>query len=46
MHSFILQDEILHVTNIFIDDLPIKGLASQYLDQDGKLETLSENPGN
>ena len=42
---FILQDEIPHVANIFIDDLPIKGPASQYLDQDGKPETLSENPG-
>jgi len=42
---FILQDEIPHVANIFIDDLPIKGPASQYLNEDGKPETLPENPG-
>jgi len=43
--SFILQDEIPHVANIFIDDLPIKGPASQYLDARGNPETLAENPG-
>ena len=42
---FILQHEIPHVANIFIDDLPIKGPVSQYLDHNGKPETLSENPG-
>jgi transposase InsO family protein len=42
---FILQDEIPHTANIFIDDLPIKGPASRYLDKDGKPETLAENPG-
>jgi transposase InsO family protein len=42
---FILQDEIPHVANIFIDDLPIRGPASQYLDEDGNPETLVENPG-
>jgi hypothetical protein len=41
---FILQDEIPHVANIFIDDLPIKGPVSQYLDKNGKAETLPENP--
>lgn len=40
---FILHEEIPHVANIFIDDLPIKGPASQYLDKDGKPETI---PGN
>ena len=43
--QFILQDEIPHVANIFIDDLPIKGPATQYLDKNGKPETLKENPG-
>jgi len=43
--SFILQDEIPHVANIFIDDLPIKGPASQYLDAKGNPETLAENSG-
>jgi hypothetical protein len=42
---FILQDEIPHVANIFIDDLPIKGPSTQYPDKDGKPETLKENPG-
>jgi hypothetical protein len=42
---FILQDEIPQVVNVFIDDLPIKGPETQYLDKDGKPETLIENPG-
>lgn len=41
----ILQEEIPDKANIFIDDLPIKGPKTQYLDQDGKPETLPENPG-
>lgn len=41
----ILQDEIPHVANIFIDDLPIKGPKTQYLDSNGEPETLPENPG-
>jgi hypothetical protein len=43
--TFILQDEIPDVANIFIDDLPIKGPATQYLDRHGNPETLAENPG-
>ena len=42
---FILQDEILQITNIFINDLPIKGPASCCPDKFGKLETLPENTG-
>jgi hypothetical protein len=42
---FILNDEIPHVANIFIDDLPIKGPASQYLTTEGTPETLKENKG-
>ena len=41
----VLKDEIPHTANIFIDDLPIKGPASQYLDKHGKPEVLAENPG-
>ena len=41
----VLQDEIPHVANIFIDDLPIKGPNSQYLDADGNPELIPENPG-
>jgi hypothetical protein len=42
---FILHDEIPHVANIFIDDLPIKGPKSNYLDDQGNPEVLSENEG-
>jgi hypothetical protein len=42
---FILQDEIPKTANIFIDDLPIKGPAIQYLTKEGEPETLKENPG-
>lgn len=41
----ILQPEIPHVANIFVDDLPIKGPKSQYLDQNGNPETIFGNPG-
>ena len=43
--TFILQDEILNVANIFIDDLPIKGPKTQYPDKNGNPEVLKENPG-
>jgi hypothetical protein len=43
--TFILKDEIPHVANIFIDDLPIKGPKSTYPDANGNPETLKENPG-
>jgi hypothetical protein len=42
---FIMKDEIPNVANIFIDDLPIKGPALQYLTPEGKPETLKENSG-
>lgn len=42
---FILQDEVPHVAGVFIDDIPIKGPATQYLGPDGKEETLIQNPG-
>jgi hypothetical protein len=43
--SFILQDEIPHVANVFIDDLPVKGPKSIYPDEEGNPELLKENPG-
>ena len=43
--TFILQDEIPHTANIFIDDLPIKGPSTIYPDADGDPEVLPENPG-
>src|ERR1700722_1279393 len=42
---FILHDEIPLVANVFIDDIPIKGPESQYLDENGDPETIPENPG-
>jgi hypothetical protein len=42
---FILRDEIPQVANIFIDDLPIRGPATIYPDENGDSETLKENPG-
>ncbi len=42
---FILQDEIPHVANIFIDDLPIRGPQTRYLNADGQPSTIPENPG-
>jgi transposase InsO family protein len=43
--SFVLQDEIPHVANVFIDDLPVKGPKSTYPDEEGDPEVLEENPG-
>ena len=42
---FILQDEVPDVAGVFIDDVPIKGPATRYLDSSGKEEVLSQNPG-
>ena len=33
---FILQDEIPGVVNVFIDDIPIKGPTSRYVNSEGK----------
>ena len=43
--AFILRDEITHVANVFIDDLPIKGPATQYENENGEPEKIPENPG-
>lgn len=42
---FVIEPEIPHTANIFIDDLPIKGPATQYLDAAGNPEVLAENSG-
>ena len=42
---FILRDEIPHVTVPYIDDVPLKGPKSRYLDANGNFETIPENPG-
>ena len=43
--TYILQLEILDVTVPFIDDVPIKGLVSNYRNGDGMYETIPENTG-
>jgi len=42
--KFILQDEIPHAANVFMDYLPVRGPETQYLDKHGKPETLARNP--
>ena len=43
--QFILQDEMPHTADIFIDDLPIKGPATRYEDINGQPEVMAQNPG-
>src|SRR5271163_1533735 len=43
--TFILQPEIPEITIPFIDDVPIKGPASKYMNSDGMYEMIPENPG-
>ena len=40
----ILQDKIPHIVGIMIDDIGIKGPKTQYKDEEGKYETIPENP--
>ncbi|TDL24409.1 hypothetical protein BD410DRAFT_702196, partial [Rickenella mellea] len=42
---FIIQDEIPHVADAFIDDIAIKGPKSFYKDEKGNFETIPGNPG-
>src|SRR6201992_1144812 len=42
---FILQEEVPHIAGVFIDDIPIKGPSTKYLDKDGKEERIPQNPG-
>src|SRR6201996_5661749 len=43
--TFILRDEIPHVTIPYIDDVPVRGPDSRYQSKDGTYETIAENPG-
>jgi hypothetical protein len=43
--TFLLQEEIPHVTEPFIDDIPVKGPVSRYQYEDGSYETIPANPG-
>ncbi len=42
--SFILQHEMPHTADIFIDDLAIRGPTTTYPDEHGNPEVLEENP--
>ena len=43
--TFILQEEIPHVTVPYIDDIPVKGLKMRYELPNGSYETILENSG-
>ena len=43
--SYILRDEIPHITQPYIDDVPVRGPASRYIQENGEPETISDNPG-
>jgi Integrase zinc binding domain/RNase H-like domain found in reverse transcriptase len=43
--THILQAEIPHITQPYIDDVPVRGPATMYLQENGEPETIPENPG-
>ena len=43
--TFIFQEEIPYVTVPFIDDIPVKGPPTRYIDENGNFETIPENRG-
>ncbi len=43
--TFILKDEIPHITIPYIDDVPVRGPGSRYIQADGTYETIPENTG-
>ena len=43
--THILQPEIPHVTQPYIDDVPVRGPATMYIQVNGELETIPENSG-
>lgn len=43
--TYILQDEIPHITIPYIDDVPVRGPATRYETKDGDYERIPENPG-
>ena len=42
---YILQPEIPHVTQLYIDDVPVRGPATRYIQENGKPETIPGNSG-
>ena len=43
--TFLLQEEIPHITIPFIDDIPVKGPVTRYQSESGDYETIPENSG-
>jgi hypothetical protein len=43
--THILQPEIPHTTQPYIDDVPVRGPATRYIQPNGEPETIPENPG-
>ena len=43
--THILRPEVPHVTLPYIDDVPVCGPATEYLQENGEPETISDNPG-
>ncbi|KAJ3499308.1 hypothetical protein NLJ89_g10112 [Agrocybe chaxingu] len=43
--THILRPEIPHVTIPYIDDVPVKGPPTRYIQPDGSFEVIPENPG-
>ena len=43
--THILQSEIPHVTQPYIDDVPVRGPATRYIQSNGEPETIPENAG-
>ncbi|KAJ2936233.1 hypothetical protein H1R20_g861, partial [Candolleomyces eurysporus] len=43
--TFILQDEIPHITMPFVDDVPVRGPETRYELPHGGYETIPNNPG-
>jgi hypothetical protein len=43
--TYILQPEIPHVTQPYINNVPVKEPLTRYIKDNGEPETIPENPG-
>jgi hypothetical protein len=43
--TYIMKEEIPHVTIPYVDDVPLKGPATRYETSEGGYKTIPENPG-
>ena len=43
--TYILQEEIPHITQPYIDNIPVRDLETRYLQEIGKPETIPKNSG-